>query len=90
MTHKRTQEDWKETGLAVKHIRREALCLEARLAYLFGKGHRDRKKMERVYKILGEISSELEDQMFDEHPELGEEWNTLFFGDCIFDKETQQ
>lgn len=87
MTHKRTLEDWKKTGLAIKHISREALAIEADLSYRFGKTHRDCKKMKRVCKLLGEIRCDLEDQMFYEHPELGDEWNTLFFGYSVFDKE---
>lgn len=87
MKYKRTLEDWMKTGLAVKYISHEAQALDIDLANRFGKTHRDRKKMERVCKLLDEIRCDLEDQMFYEHPELGDEWDFLFFGKSVFKEE---
>lgn len=44
MTYKRTLENLKKTGLAIKHISREALAIEADISYRFGKTYRDCKK----------------------------------------------
>lgn len=86
MTYKRTLADWKKIGLAVKYISRDAIHLSTNIANHFGKTNRNTKKMDKVCKLLGEIRCDLEDQMFYEHPELGDEWNSLFFGDSIFEE----
>lgn len=87
MKRKKTLEDWVPIGVEVKKVTHEALRLEAYLENSFGKTHPDVKRMKKAYELIDTMRSNLEDQLFREHPEISEDQKMtydflgLFYGD---------
>lgn len=73
MKHKKTLEDWIEIGVEVKKVAHEALYLRNNLENKFGKTHPDVKRMKKAYELIETMRSNLEDQLFNEHPEISED-----------------
>lgn len=87
MKNKKTLEDWIKIGVEVKKVTHEALYLKIHLENEFGKTHPDVKRMKKAYELIETMRSNLEDQLFNEHPEISKDPNTtydflgLFYGD---------
>lgn len=75
-----TLEDHAEMARRISQIERELSELEHKVIRCVPK--KNVRHITRAWNAVGQLKSELENRMFAEHTELGNEWTRLYYGDA--------
>lgn len=76
------REDWEKTAASAKEMYRKSMELSGLCSGNFGKAHHAAKKAYRLYELMKELKSEMDDLAYEYAKELfnEKEIDSLFYG----------